>query len=368
MTIRYVGMGGSNANDGLSWATRKLTLNGVEDSPVQAGDTVYVGAGTYREQLTVDVSGSSGSPITYIGDYDGSHTDGVGGVVRITGSTDDTDVQNIKGVYASGKNHRTFKGFSFDGSTRTFELSGITFFTIENCAIIRSGNRGIYILDTSTNITIRNCFIIGGTYYPIAMESASAVNNANIVIENCILFNGHHNNAYSVQIIRYGGVVIKNTLFIGGQIAVRVSTVPSAGQIITINNCIMTSMNLALYSVSSGYLVEDYNNFIGNETDRVNVDVGAHSTSQPFLLDTRWFHEMVNGGDLVTPFDMPSYSKLINVAGISPSATDMRGTGAIGGVREWGALEYDPDLKIKAGGDTPPSAKPKTSGQVRRIN
>ena len=63
MTVRYVGKGGSDSNDGLSWANRKLTLNGVEDTPVVAGDTIYVGPGTYRELLTVDVDGSSGNPI-----------------------------------------------------------------------------------------------------------------------------------------------------------------------------------------------------------------------------------------------------------------------------------------------------------------
>lgn len=348
MTIRYVGMGGSDANDGLSWATRKLTLNGVEDTPVVAGDTVYVGAGTYREQLTVDVSGSPGSPITYIGDYDGSHTDGVGGVVRITGSTDDTDLQSISGVTASGKSRRIFSGFSFDGVSGTnggFKIAAATYWTIENCAIIKSGGRGILIEGASTNIMIRNCFIIGGTYYPIALEHSSVVDDANIVIENCILFTF----AYSIQILRYGGVVIRNILFIGGDVAVRLSIVPSAGQTVTVNNCVITGMNLGLYSVTAGYLVEDYNNFVGNYTDRQNVDAGANSVSQPFLLDTRWFHEMVNGGNLVTPFDMPSYSKLINVAGINPSVTDMRGTGKIGAEREWGPLEYDPDLKTEAG-------------------
>ena len=62
MTTYYVGTGGNDSNNGTTWALRKLTLNGAEDIPVAAGDTVYVGAGTYRETLTVDVSGSSGSP------------------------------------------------------------------------------------------------------------------------------------------------------------------------------------------------------------------------------------------------------------------------------------------------------------------
>ena len=111
MTTRYVGKGGSDSNNGLSWATRKLTLNGVEDTPVEAGDTVYVGAGTYRETLTCDVSGSSGSPISYIVDYAGSHTDGTGGVVRITGSNDDMTQTRADCIVASRKNYRTFRGF-----------------------------------------------------------------------------------------------------------------------------------------------------------------------------------------------------------------------------------------------------------------
>ena len=47
MTTYYVGIGGSDANNGLSWANRKLTLNGAEDVPVAAGDTVYVGDAGY---------------------------------------------------------------------------------------------------------------------------------------------------------------------------------------------------------------------------------------------------------------------------------------------------------------------------------
>ena len=75
MTTYYVGSGGSDAADGLSWANRKLTLNGAEDVSVAAGDTVYVGPGVYRHTLTVDVSGSAGNIITYIADVTGQNTD-----------------------------------------------------------------------------------------------------------------------------------------------------------------------------------------------------------------------------------------------------------------------------------------------------
>ena len=57
MPTYFVGSGGNDGNSGLTWALRKLTLNGAEDVPVIAGDTVIVGAGVYRELLTVDVDG-----------------------------------------------------------------------------------------------------------------------------------------------------------------------------------------------------------------------------------------------------------------------------------------------------------------------
>jgi hypothetical protein len=59
MTTYYVGPGGSDGNNGQSWAQRKLTLNGAEDIPVVAGDIVIVGPGVYRELLTCDVSGGN---------------------------------------------------------------------------------------------------------------------------------------------------------------------------------------------------------------------------------------------------------------------------------------------------------------------
>src|SRR3990172_1122802 len=114
MTTRYVGPGGSDANSGLTWALRKLTLNGVEDTPVVAGDTVYVGPGTYRELLTVDVSGTTGNPITYIGDYSGVNTDGVGGIVRITGSDNDQTATRANAILVNGFNYRTFSGLALD--------------------------------------------------------------------------------------------------------------------------------------------------------------------------------------------------------------------------------------------------------------
>ncbi len=74
MTVRYVGIGGNDANSGLSWAQRKLTLSGVEATPVAAGDIVYVGAGIYRELLTCGVSGGNSYTTGTVSVTNGSKT------------------------------------------------------------------------------------------------------------------------------------------------------------------------------------------------------------------------------------------------------------------------------------------------------
>lgn len=348
MTTRYVGKGGSDSNNGLSWATRKLTLNGVEDTPVEAGDTVYVGAGTYRESLTVDVSGSSGSPITYIGDYDGSHTDGTGGVVRVTGSDDDIATARNTCISADAKDFRTFTGFVFDLSgTRLIELKSCTDTTINKCYFY--GLVGFYQSGAGQlRTTITNSYFLssGENIYFI---HTSAVDNSAHVISNCIFVGSGKNSSYGLRIDRVGGITAKNCLFTGLEHAMRNVYNLTAGQVNTTINSIIDRCNTPLYSNVLGWVVENYNSFYGCATNRTNVDIGAQSNTYPPLFDARWFFEMVNGGSMVTPFDLASYSKLINLAGTSPTTTDMRGTAKIGDQREWGALEYDPSLDIEAG-------------------
>ena len=349
MTTYYVGPGGNNSNNGTTWALRKLTLNGAEDIPVQAGDTVYVGAGTYREQLTCDVSGSSGSPITYIGDYDGSHTDGTGGVVRITGSNDDQTVANRNGIFII-KNYRTFRGFVFDScgvnyaaiySADTADVSDVT---VDSC-FFAGQNRAIMFANRAPlRLTVTNCFF---SSHAFGIAIGTAGDDRNNVINNCLFIGSSH---YTDGAIKCGGggTVIKNCTFYANYYSIYVPTL-NAGQTVTVNNCNFYEGRYGLVGQSADDLVEDYNNIYSIEVARSNVATGAHSTTYISLFDTRWFFEMISGGSMLTPFDLASYSQLINVAGTSPTTADMRGTTVQGTQREWGALEYDSTLDIEAG-------------------
>jgi len=76
----YVRKSGNDGNGGESAGDAWLTIDKAANE-VAAGDTVYIGAGLYREQVTMDTSGTSGNQISFIGDIDGVQTGDAGPVV-----------------------------------------------------------------------------------------------------------------------------------------------------------------------------------------------------------------------------------------------------------------------------------------------
>lgn len=359
MATYYVGVGGNDTSDGLSWANRKLTLNGAEDIPVAAGDTVYVGPGTYREMLIVDVSGTAGNVISYIGDYDGTHTDGVGGVVRITGSND--DITKVRSACITVNNteraYRTFKGFVMDMATAwTVNANPCgAGWIIEDCAIRQDGGIStaciIFGGANQATATVRDCLIDIATYgnYGVQFYHSAGVSNTGHVIENCIFRSSYY--ALPIIVQKIGGITIRNSHITGGFLrGVSISAALAAGQTVMVNNCVIEGGAIGLYASATGQIIEDYNAIYGVQTARTNVDVGAHSNVYPYLPDMRWFCEAVNAGDMLTPYDMASYCRLVDVAGTSPTTADLRGTTVQGTQREWGALEYDSALLIEDSG------------------
>ncbi|OFZ67037.1 MAG: hypothetical protein A2V79_01130 [Betaproteobacteria bacterium RBG_16_56_24] len=355
MTTRYVdGANGNDSWDGLApnfvsgTNGPKATWNGAEDSPVAAGDLVHVRSGTYRELLTIDVSGTAGNAIEYRGDYAGVIWPG-GGVVRITGSDNDQTATRNNCITGTTKIYRTFRGFRLDTTAQRpiAALTDCTNWIIDGCFIKGvPAYQGIYVTGAGqAAITIQNCLLWGAANSTnILFTHSATVSNAGHLIQNCVFLGG----LYGIQITAVGGITVKNCVFttrINAGILVDIAL--AGGQTETVNNCIFDGCNTALSAANLGEITEDYNTFYGNNTNRTNVATGASSITYPPLFDSRWFFELVGGkGRMLSPFDLASYSQLVNLAGTSPSTTDMRGTAVIGAQREWGALEYDSTLRL----------------------
>jgi hypothetical protein len=354
MTTYYVGPGGNDGNDGLSWANRFLTLNGAEDEPVAAGDTVYVGPGVYRETLILDVNGSSGQPITYIGDVTGANTDGVGGVVRITGSNNDQSGTRQYGIDDGGgaRTYRTFRGFAFDfvtsalidcastGSNDGWIIEDCYFGDLHAC----TGNGIIFRPNASDLITIRRCFF-DSCGDGIRFLSASEVSlDASSVIENCIFPSGAGSNNAAISFSNVVNVTVKNCIIIGHYYGIE--TVSATTGTINVNNSWFRNCLIALAAAATGDLVEDYNSIpSNNSTPRSSVSTGSNSNAYLALAEMpQLFDGLIFPWNILAP---SKWSQIARIAGTGESADDLYGITrpTTSAKKSWGAVQYQPGTR-----------------------
>jgi hypothetical protein len=354
VTVYYVGPGGNDNNSGRTWGTRLETLNGAEDKPVVAGDTIYVAPGVYRELLTCDVSGVSGSPITYIGDATGENTDGVGGPVRITGSDNDQTTTRANCIAGGAHDYRTFRGFSMDLSSQYhITSSNGTDWIVEDCTFLHA-TTGATLIDgnSQSDWVIRRCVFVHGASGSYIMEfQSTGVTNANHLVENCLFLTG---SCRGIDIDDTGGITFRNCMWLGSgsSSAIRVTdALPDGYTAITVNNCIFSSCTEGMRAQVLGEIVENYNAFYGNATDRINVNVGANSNAYPAL----WDMPLLNAGTtLVNGFRLPwwfgslsRWSQVGQITGTNEPAEDMFASrrpythgGPIASLCSWGPVQW----------------------------
>lgn len=347
MVTRYVGIGGNDGNSGLTWALRKLTLNGVEDTPVVAGDTVYVGPGAYRELLTVDIDGGAGTIITYIGDRTGEHTDGIGGEVRVTGSDNDQTGARNYCVHAVSKDYRTFRGFTFDSalSNLIYLDDGCQHWVIEDCTFQGGfANDDIHVDDAQLDITIRRCRFFGAARNGIYFLDAVAQDNVGHLVENCVFLCGGAKKAIAVD--RIGGITVRNCLIALCSYGIDQQQALTAGQTIDVENCIFYACYLALDATALGFIVEDFNTFHANTTDRNNVAVGGNSqTYPPLFILPLLFSGVAQVSGYKFPFlegDLSRWSQIARITGSNEPAEDYYGIPrpVTASKNSWGPMQY----------------------------
>ena len=307
MTIRYVGIGGSDSADGLSWANRKLTLNGVEDSPVVAGDTVYVGPGMYRETLTLDVSGSSGNPITYIADWTGANTDLIGGIVSISGSNDDLSItRNYAVQWGANANYRTFRGFQVYRTTSAFYCNVVSYqmtnLIIEDCYL---GDNSVISIPSNTSANIPESFIIRRcVIHNIAMLSTVDRDTVDSLIENCLFIPlATLPLARSIYIQGYYNITINNCTIASGQRMIVYMN--SGANVVYLYNTVYEGAYFTC-SPSGGSLIDDYCNFSHTQLSQgATHTIGSNSTEYINLFTLPLLH---NEKGLLYPFEQCSLS------------------------------------------------------------
>lgn len=356
MTVRYVdGSAGNNSWDGLApnfvsgSNGPKLTWNGAEDTPVAAGDLVHVRSMdvngvpiVYREMLTVDVSGTAGNPIEYRADVGGVIWP-IGGICRITGSDNDTTATRASVISATSKDYRTFTGFAFDTTTGTVVnlVTACSNWIIQDCFFIGQGANAASMQNggTGTACTVRRCVFWGGRSSGLSFSHSTTVSNAGHVVENCVFAAFVTSGVISTRV---GGITVRDCAFLrAADAAVRVLTALAVGQTVAVNNCIICWGTVGLNATISGEIVEDYNTFWGNTTDRTNTAVGANSNTYSPLFNPLL---LLSGYRLpqLPMLGLSAWSPLRALAGTGMSADDLFGITrpVADSSKSWGAIQF----------------------------
>ena len=337
MSIFYVRKSGNDSNAGTSPAAAWLTIGkALGASGISSGDTVYIGPGVYREQVTVAMTSATAETFV-IGDVTGAYTGDAPGEIRLTNYlTNDTTAPT-------------------DGTL--FDFNGRDYLTISNLVfqstILSTANLMMVKLTTasSSNITLRDCSffmneVSGNSSCSVVKMTLPANVNSNILIERCIFYTSGCADGVFVSLTLPAaadydaGVNIKNCVFIGDLLAAAVSVAATGVDVgfkaggaivrncsifyaslgVTTGSFISTSIpcyaynNIVLHSglggaaldaQTSGQLIENYN-LLYSSFPHSNVTPGTDSVYDSSYAPLFHTGQESQWGADIRPFGMPS--------------------------------------------------------------
>ncbi|MCD6291242.1 MAG: right-handed parallel beta-helix repeat-containing protein [Anaerolineae bacterium] len=304
MAIYYVRKGGDDSNSGTSPDQAWATLSHAA-TQVAAGDTVYVGAGVYREKLTLQASGSNGSPIKWIADVTGEHTGDAGLVVITAWDSESGNWQaRSRALDPARQTFNEFYRFSFvggddggivDDTAAEGYGEGVLF---EECYVhLPYGHNVLNELPPAVQLrlggatgpatygfTFRRCLIWGELQFNIA-ENATAEVDAKIRIEDCLFLGRNYGSERGVSITRAvddtysaGGFTLKNCTFLSQHDGVWAQYWDASAYRLEARNCVFIGCGYAFHrSLSSGSFAVGNCRFYGCYQKGYDVDLGGNS-------------------------------------------------------------------------------------------
>jgi len=369
VTTYYVRKTGSDGLAGTSAATAWATIGKALTGGMASGDTVYVGAGVYREAVNITITPLA---MTYvIGDVDGSRT-GDAGEVRWTGytSTDLVAGNATATCRLNGKSFLTFQAIHFVGSSQAngacidgLTVTGSHDLTFLRCAFTPGSNASggggpiklTGVVDTAFNYVFDACWFgphgsAGGQILITAPTSTIADYNINVLIRNCVFCGASAEGGPMLQssganTFKGGGMLVSNCTLINALAKVGSNSVSVSYPMLVVG-CyfnVIDGVNRAITASAIGQAVEDYNLFY---TALTPPRTAANVTAGPFSLGTTattdgpamlWsYGQEVIWGGTPRPFGTPlsgspqwGFGANLLAAGRTPTVVDDATVGSI---------------------------------------
>ena len=249
-TDYFVRKTGNDGNLGTSAGTAWLTIDYAVDN-VAAGDTIYVGAGTYIEEVNPAVAGTVSNPIKYIADTDGAQTGDAGDVI-ISNSA------GLRALYIFSRDYIEVYNFKISGGSSQVvywrdSVGGV----LDNCEVYNGGVYGVY-LNTNAELVTRDCNIHDNG----SASGAGFIVNGNSTLEatDCTISNNYRGcfaigdtatflrcrfeNNLTYGILCQGcTITAKNCLITGGMSTEGVVANGDPANNVTLQNCTIADSN-----------------------------------------------------------------------------------------------------------------------------
>lgn len=321
-TTWYVRTTGRDSNSGTSAAEALRTISKAS-SRVSAGDTVYVGAGTYNESVRIDRSGTADAFISFVADTAGQQT-GDAGKVTVSGSG-----HQRYGFYLRGQSYVRIQGFDviqarrvginvthgenviIDGcrvynNKRGIELKGPDCM-VTGCRVYNNSSRGIKCDGRRGGSTVIGCVVYGNRGDGVEVKGVKVAEGDDdeddddedddegseddescvAAVYNCFIYaNGRRGIKISGR--RTDVAICNNTIVLNGREGANIRR-GSTGRFI--NNIFAHNRGEAIKGSRHGTALSDYNLFWENHRGRCGrASGGQHDVSEePLFRDLSAF-------------------------------------------------------------------------------
>ena len=196
----YATSPGSDANNGLTPATPKLTVTNLLTSySLVAGDVVYIDTGSYSNYAVgINASGVEGNPIIFQGS---TNTQAGGSVFNRNNPASST-------WSLVGRTHVVLRDMTLRGAGYGLYLINSTNITIERLVLRNNALSGLFIESFSHNMVAKNCLFAQNSSFQIIQ-----LNSTNASIESSVIWgdNGVQNWGGSGGVLKLSNSVIRSS-------------------------------------------------------------------------------------------------------------------------------------------------------------
>lgn len=175
--VYFVRSSGEDANSGRSPEEAWASVEHAADQ-LEAGDIVYVGAGTYVGEIRPRHSGTVADPIRYIADLNGTHTGDAGTVTLVT--------QTQYVIRVDRRDHLQFDGFDIAEGHRGMRVDRSGGILIRHCTI--RGNSGDGLRGERSSIELEQVVVHSNGGIGIDIGRDSEIKAIDLTVQN----NGSH--------------------------------------------------------------------------------------------------------------------------------------------------------------------------------